>query len=475
MPALISSSSPGSSRISFVAAAMCDIAERAMSSREIIVVGGGIAGVSAATAARDEYPDAGITLFAHEPYPFYNKIALCAFITGKKRQDHLHFYSADWLREYGIDARLGEDVESIDPGRSSVISKNGKRRGYDRLILATGAVPTIPAIDGIDNRGVFTLWSLADAIGVRDALVSAGTVAIIGGGVLGVETAVELASIGKKVTILEAGDSVLPLHLDRISAGLFGEFLREKGIDARLSTPVERLETRGAGLRVIHGGAGLDADMVLLMAGASPDTRLARAAGIGCGDGIIVDSYMNTGVAGISACGNCAQLDGERNFLWNPARAQGEIAGSNAFENRRKATLEPVVIHLKMPEMPLFVCGRSTSSERGDMVIDDRSGRAYRNLRFDDRYRLKSAIFLFETDGFYEIEKIIRRALPVPRDLVDAGDIDGIVKAFSVPPGDEDYRSSGWVCRMCGYSHEGDYPPEICPVCSVGKDQFLAA
>ena len=463
-------------RISFVAGAMCDIAERVMSTGEIIVVGGGIAGVSAATAARDEYPDAGITLFSREPYPFYNRIALCAFITGKKKQDHLHFYRTDWLREDGIDARWGEGVESIDPGQGSVISKDGRRWGYDRLILATGAVPTVPAIDGIDNRGVFTLWSLSDAIGIRDALVGAGTVAIIGGGVLGVETAVELANVGRKVTLLEAGDSVLPLHLDRISSGMFGEFLREKGIATRLSTSVERLETRGAGLRVIHGGGGgLDADMVLLTAGASPDTRLARSAGIECGDGIIVDSYMNTGVAGISACGNCAQLDGNLSFLWNPARTQGEIAGSNAFENRRKATSEPLVIHLKMPEMPLFVCGRSTSSERGDIVIDDRSGRAYRVLRFDDRYRLKSAIFLFETDGFYEIEKIMRRALPVPKDLVEARDIDGIVEAFSVPKGDDGDRNPGWVCRMCGYSHEGDYPPEICPVCSVGKDQFLAA
>ncbi len=431
--------------------------------------------MSAAMAARDEYPDAGITLFAREPYPFYNKIALCAFITGKKRQDHLYFHGADGLHDYGIDARWGEDVESIDPGKNSVISKDGRQWGYDRLILATGAVPTIPVIDGIDNKGVFTLWSLADAIGVREALAGAGTVAIIGGGVLGVETAVELANAGKKVIIFEAGDSVLPLHLDRTSSGMFGEFLREKGIDTRLSTPAERLETRTAGLRVIHGGGGLDADMVLLMAGASADTRLARSAGIECGDGIIVDSHMNTGVAGISACGNCAQFDGEHNFLWNPARAQGEIAGANAFENRREATSTPLVIHLKMPEMPLFVCGRSISSERGDMVIDDRSGRAYRALRFDDRYRLKSAIFLFETDGFHEIEKIIRRALPVPGDLVDAGDIDGIVKTHSLPPGDDDYRSSGWVCRMCGYSHEGDYPPEICPVCSVGKDQFLAA
>ena len=455
---------------------MCDIAERAMSIGEIIVVGGGIAGVSAAKAARDEYPDAGITLFAREPYPFYNRIALCAFITGKKQQDHLQFYRADWLRGEGIDARWGEDVESIDPGPGSVTSKDGRRWGYDRLILATGAVPTVPAIDGIDNVGVFTLWSLSDAIGIRDALQGARTVAIIGGGVLGVETAVELANIGKKVTLLEAGDSVLPLHLDRISSGMFEEFLREKGIDTRLSASVERVETRGAGLRVIHGGgAGIDADMVLLMAGATPDTRLARSAGIECGDGIIVDSYMNTDVAGISACGNCVQLGGERSFLWNPARAQGEIAGSNAFENRRKATSEPQVIHLKMPEMPLFVCGRPTFRERGDMVIDERSHRAYRALRFDDQYRLKSAIFLFETDGFYEIEKIIRRALPVSKDLVKARDIEGIVESVSLPKDDDGNRHHGWVCRMCGYSHEGDYPPEICPVCSVGKDQFLAA
>jgi len=431
--------------------------------------------VSAAVAARNEYPDVGITLFSSDPYPFYNRIALCAFITRKKQQDHLYFHCADRLRGDGIDARWGEDVESIDPGRGTVISKDGKRWGYDRLILATGAVPKVPTIEGIDSKGVFTLWSLADAIGARDALVDAGTVAIIGGGVLGVETAVELANAGKKVTIFEAGDSVLPLHLDRISSGMFGEFLREKGIDTRLSTSVERLETRGAALRVIHHGGGLDADMVLLMAGASPDTRLARSAGIKCDDGIIVDSHMNTDVAGISACGNCAQLDGERNLLWNPARAQGEIAGANAFENRHKATSEPLVIHLKMPEMPLFVCGNPIYRERGDMVIDDRSGRAYRALRFDDRYRIKSAIFLFETDGFYEIEKTIRRALPVQKDLVEARDIDGIVESVSVPPGDDDYRSSGWVCRMCGYSHEGDYPPEICPVCSVGKDQFLVA
>jgi NAD(P)H-nitrite reductase large subunit/rubredoxin len=439
-------------------------------SEQLVVIGGGIAGVSAAQAARQEYPGATITLLSAEPYPFYNRIALNTFVTGKRRQRHLHFYELDWLHSQRIEPRWGAVVEALEPTERLLRLAGGEQVRYDRLILATGASSVRPPIRGVDSEKVFTLWSLADAIRLRQALQTAESVFVLGAGVLGVETAIDLADAGKAVTLADVQQAVLPLHLDSESSRRYGELLARQGIELRLGATVVSIETSGRGAVVTTSeGLAVATDAVLLLAGVEPNIELARSAGLECGRGVIVDETLHTSEPAILACGNCVEHRGELRLLWNAAKAQGELAGLNCFETKRVFRPAPPVVHVKSPQTPLFVCGHDQSIGASDRELVDATDESYRKIVLGPTRRIKYIISLGDTRGSWELEKATTRETPIPDDVAD---VDGVIEACS-PAGKPERRR--WVCQMCGYTHESGDPPDLCPVCAVGKDQFLAA
>jgi rubredoxin len=163
-------------------------------------------------------------------------------------------------------------------------------------------------------------------------------------------------------------------------------------------------------------------------------------------------------------------------FLWNPARRQGEVAGINAFEVKRAFEPFPPTLHTKTPGFPVFVCGRTTRSEPGDRVLSSLRGESYRALRVDREHRLVGAICAGDVGGYPALERAIVRGEAVPVRLRGEGSADAVVEALA-PPVERGERTgpTPWVCRMCGYTPEGEHPPEVCPVCGVGRDQFVAA
>ena len=444
--------------------------------KKLMIIGSGIAGVSAAHSARAEYPEADISLYSAEPYPFYNKIALNSYITGHIRRDHLGFYPMGSLEEKRIIPHIGHAAESIDPGAHQVIMDNGDRIDYDTLILATGADSKLPRIDGIGENGVFGLWTLSDAMEIRAAMVDARTVFILGAGILGVEIAIALIEAGKNVILAGSGDRVLPRQLNHAASAVYRRFLVETGIDLHPSRQVNRIERHQGGLRIsAEGGESWDADAMLVLAGADPDTRLARSSGIECSRGILVNHRMETSHPDILACGNCTELEGVSSLLWNSAMNQGEIAGRNAFERRHDYDPAIETIHIKTPDIPMFTCGPNEDVGEDEIEFVDGKNDGYRSIRIDSSGRLLSAIFVRNVHGAFDVERGIRGGLKIPDEIRAAGDIDGIIGYLAKPPRLDLYSGRAWVCRMCGYVYEGDDPPEICPVCAVGKDQFLAA
>lgn len=435
---------------------------------KLVIIGGGIAGVSAAQAARNEYPGASITLLSAEPYPFYNKIALNTFVTGKRRQRHLHFYELDWLHTQRIEPRWGTTVEGIDTDRHQLLLDDGVHFDYDKLILATGAKPARPPIQGIDSHRVFSLWTLSDAIALREALSSAKNVYILGAGVLGVESALDLARAGMQVTLTDVQGSVLPLHLDDEASKLYRDSLARRGVELSLGTTVVSIESTETSAQITTADGDTRAvDVVLTLTGVQPNAELARQAGLRCDRGILVDDALTTSDPDILACGNCVELGGELRLLWNPAKAQGEVAGLNAFSRKRTARALPPIVHVKTPDIPLFVAGDPRSTG-GDVIVDQRPG-SYRKITLSKDNRIESALLLGDTQGAWELEKAIvaqKTTFPTARE------VDEIIAELR---NEEDIDDRVWVCQMCGYTHEGDEPPGSCPVCAVGRDQFLAA
>jgi nitrite reductase (NADH) large subunit len=363
--------------------------------RKLVVIGGGVAGASAAQAARDEYPDAEIALFSREPYPFYNKIALNSVITGKRREDHLTVLAPELLESKGIECHWGQGVNSVDLDLSLIRLERGAEVAFDRLILATGASPLLPPIPGIESPGVLPLWSLADAVDIRVKVQSARRLVVIGGGVLGVEAALDLAALGIEVTLVEARDGLMADQLDGRASRWLVEALVARGLRVELGAPVTEVSSiDDKSLVKLGTGAAIEVDLAVLVAGVRPNIDLAQEAGIRTRRGIIVDEHQRTSHPKVLAAGNCVELGSGMCFLWNPAKRQGEVAGLNAFEAKRAMFPRPLTLHSKTPGIPLFVCGRANRSEPGDQVLRSRQGPSYRMLRIDGAGRLVGAICL---------------------------------------------------------------------------------
>lgn len=444
--------------------------------KHLIVIGGGIAGISAAQAARHEYPHARITVYGEETTPFYNKIALGSVITGKMRPEQLRLFTPDWLENQRIRAHWSAPVESVDVESHLVHFAHGDAVRYDKLILATGARPVVPSIQGIETGSALPLWSLADAVRIRDRLEQVETVAIIGGGVLGVEMAVDLRAIGKQITLIESQRSVLPLHLSPPAARAYALFLQSAGIHLELGVQITHIDSQDrTHTLVAQGGRRHRADLVLLMAGVRPNMALARAAGLDTDRGILVDAQMQTSDPDVLACGNCTQIGEDLSALWNAARSQGTTAGQNAFEYKKPWPGSAASIHLKTPRMPLFVCGRYGEVLSGEKVIEVHRGETYHAIHFDNQRRIKYAIMIHETAGAHLIERAYRQQKSISEEAVGQQSIDAVMDELQPAQNGTAGQMSGWTCQMCGYVHEGDDPPELCPVCSVGKDQFMAA
>jgi nitrite reductase (NADH) large subunit len=445
--------------------------------RKLVVIGSGVAGATAALAARAETPDAEVVVYSIERHPFYNKIALGSVITGARRPEHLAVLAPDWLESHGVEHRRGESVRALDPDRGRALLETGADVSFDRLILATGASPTLPPVPGIDGPGVFPLWSLDDALTIRDGVRGARRIVVIGGGVLGVEAAFDLSAIGVEVTLVEARPTLMPDLLDAQAARLLADALAARGVRVLADSPVTGVSHGVGRCRIELGrGAALDVDVAILVAGVAPNVGLARSAGLRTGRGILVDEHQRTSHPRVLAAGNCTEPATGVAFLWNPARRQGEVAGINAFEVKRAFEPFPPTLHTKTPGFPVFVCGRTTRSEPGDRVLSSLRGESYRALRVDREHRLVGAICAGDVGGYPALERAIVRGEAVPVRLRGEGSADAVVEALA-PPVERGERTgpTPWVCRMCGYTPEGEHPPEVCPVCGVGRDQFVAA
>jgi NAD(P)H-nitrite reductase large subunit len=183
---------------------------------------------------------------------------------------------------------------------------------------------------------------------------------------------------------------------------------------------------------------------------------------------------MYTSDPAILACGNCAEPPAGAPLLWNPARAQGEIAGLNAFERKAAIAPEPAVIHLKVRGEPLFSCSRPGPAPVKARKISSGEGGALLALVIDEGGSIAAATMVGDARGASLLERAIRDGAPLPPELAAADDPSRILEHLR-RAAEGSRERGGWVCRMCGFTGEGDDPPELCPVCGVGKDQFQAA
>jgi len=295
-----------------------------------VIVGNGVAGVTAAQAIVRADRSAEVHIFGAEPYLYYRRPLLWEFIAGQIEQQALYFRPADWYAGQGIHLHPGVRVDSLDPTAHRIEPSNGSTVEYDRLLLATGARPFVPPCEGADKEGVFTLRTLDDALAIRKHAQGAATAVVIGGGLLGLETARALRAVGLDVTVVEFAPHLLPRQLDAEGAEVLQSLLERQGL--RIITggaTVAVLGDRRAGGILLKDGREVPGELVLFSTGIRSNVALAQEAGLEVNRGVVVDERLQTSAEDVFAAGDVAEFAGRVYGIIPAAVEQARIAAAN--------------------------------------------------------------------------------------------------------------------------------------------------
>ncbi|MBQ9396499.1 MAG: FAD-dependent oxidoreductase [Proteobacteria bacterium] len=327
---------------------------------KVVIVGGVAAG--AACVARLRRLDETIEIVLVERTELVSA-ANCGlpYFLGRiiEHEDTLRVQTPEELRaKFNIDLRIKTEAVSIAPASKTIklhdlTNDKTYDETYDKLVLATGASPVKPRIPGIEL--VHTLWSVPDAVTLREKTASAETVAVIGGGFVGLETAENLVKLGKKVTLVDAADQIMA-PLDPEMATILQRHLEEHGIKILLSQGIKSFERNRDKIEIHLNDHSIDADAVVLSIGTKPNSGLAKDAGLNVTDRgfVIVDDQMKTSDPDIFAAGDIAQIKdpvfGDSTIvpLAGPAAKQGRLIADiiAGIERHYKGALNASIVKL---------------------------------------------------------------------------------------------------------------------------------
>ncbi|EPK3139072.1 nitrite reductase large subunit NirB [Enterobacter cloacae] len=342
----------------------------------LVIIGNGMAATRLIASLTGRAPGRfAITVLGEEPEHAYNRIQLSPVLGGEKRPEQIRLQDDDWYRERGVTVLRGQKVLAVDVAKREIRTAQ-TTLGWDELVFATGSIPFVPPIPGGDAPHVFTFRRLEDTRAISQI---PGPAVVLGGGVLGVETAAALVQSCDNVTLVHRGPWLMEQQLDRQAGLLLEAALAERGVRCELSSGIAAIAPDSV---TLHNGRQVSAARVVLATGVLPNIALASASGIHCARGIVVDQQMQTSVPAISAIGECCEIDGQTFGLVAPCLAQADILAA------RLAGDAPVPfahtdsgMRLKVTGVELFSAGRVTAQPE-DTVWDawDPLTRHYRRL-----------------------------------------------------------------------------------------------
>jgi nitrite reductase (NADH) large subunit len=387
--------------------------ERDVGHVRIVIVGAGIAGVSAAQAAREHAPDAEIVVISKENKRPYYRVNLTRLLAGDIGDDDLSLHSESWFDDLGIQFMAGVSVESIVLTEKSVLIDDGRQIQFDKLIVATGSQPWIPNIPGTDLKGIFSIRTAEDVHQVLGAIKSGTRVACIGGGILGLETASALTKQGADVTVLEAFDYLMPKQLNAEGGEVLLRHLDALGIKVVTSAIADCIIGDGKVTGVhLKRGQLVPAEVVVMTAGDRASTSILRDAGLPVKSGVLVDNFLRTSNPDIFAVGDVAEHDGVLYGTWAPAMYQGKIAGLNAAGIPTEFGGIPRSHLLKVVGKPMFSIGVITPPDGSYRKIEDFSETGYRMFMLRDDC-LVGALLI----GKLKLMKAVRKAIQARLDM----------------------------------------------------------
>lgn len=371
---------------------------------QYVIVGGGIAAVSAVKEIQEYDQESHITVISEEKHCFYYRPLTPLVIKGDKERDEL-------LHDHeGLDIHLVHGrATSLNPQAREVILADGKKIPYEKLLIATGSSPLIPDIRGITEPNVYYLRTLADAQGLREAAKNAKKAVILGGGFVGIKKAEALAHHGIKVTVVEKENQILLPRLDGDGETMIAERLASNGVTFILGDTINEILPGAKGVKLASRNE-LNCDMVCIAVGVRPNIGWLDGSGIKTDKAILIDETMQTSLEGVYAAGDVVQIEDlvtgrdVVSALWTNAVEMGKFAGANMAGGKLKypGGLE-ILNATEIEGMPIVSVGNVLAEESGATSVFRRKGpESYRKLVITDDV-LSGAIFIgdIEQAGLY--------------------------------------------------------------------------
>lgn len=370
-------------------------------SERLVVVGAGMAAQRLVEGLSTRGYAGSVTVLGDEEAPPYNRILLSAVLEGTHDPGSVVGRSPGWYADRGVDLRLGARVLEVDREAGEVMLVDGTRLPWDRLVLATGSIPTLPPIrglvrvDGTLHPGVHAFRSLADCRRL-DAAVSPGQRAVVvGGGLLGLQVARALAVRGVRTEVVEGAEHLLASQLGARGGDLLARDLSRLGTEVYTGARAVRLTDEG--LRLDNGHV-LATDLVVLAAGGRPSTALARRAGLMVRRGVVVDSRLRSVTdERVHAIGDCAEHRGRVTGFVSPAWDQagvlarhlcapGGAAAGPAYDGTRS------VARLRATGLDVAVLGEPEQAEGRVVEVTNPVSRSHRKLVVRDGVIVAAAL-----------------------------------------------------------------------------------
>ncbi|MEM2838621.1 MAG: FAD-dependent oxidoreductase [Thermoplasmata archaeon] len=380
----------------------------------IVIIGNGVAGVTAAKTIREIRSDVEIVVFAEERYHYYSRPQLIEYLSGKIDEKALPFYPEDWYSKNRIKVQLNTPVDLVDPEDRRVLA-NGIWIDYDALIFATGAKAFMPPFKGLPKKNVLTLRTLDDAKLIVSIAQKARSIVIVGGGLLGLETARALSQLksGLNIKILEKAAYLLSRQLDREGGGIVRALIEEMGIDVLTNVEVDEIIGKEAVEKVkLKDGRELDADLVIVSAGVRPNLELARRSGLNIDKGLIVDASLCCHKSGrIFACGDVVEFKGWTWGIIPAALDQAKVVAKMVLEIETPEYQGTVMSNtLKVMGIDLTSIGIVNPPEDGsfeEVRAKSDDGRIYKKFVLKDD-RIVGAIILGSRKEVVRVAKLIK-------------------------------------------------------------------
>jgi len=344
-----------------------------------LIIGGGVAGTTAAETIRKLDNDGSIAIISDEKYPIYSRIILPQYIKGQVPRERLFLKPKGWYESLNIEFWLGVKVVKINGENHKVKLDSGEEIGFEKLLIASGGQPIKWNIPGVELSGVCRMQYLDDADQIIKLVAKTKKAVVVGGGFIGLELAEIFVHFKLPCQLLVLEPYVWANLVDETQGKMIEEYLVKGGVEIKRSTKVVQVlgKNKAEGVKTADGKT-IDCDLVGVGIGVAPELSFLKNSGIEFKSGVLTNEYLQTNIEGIFAAGDCCEFyDVVRCLVhcfgnWSNSTIQGKVAGQNMAGER--VVYEAVTSHLiKVFGLSLAIIG--DCAPREDVEVVDRGSK----------------------------------------------------------------------------------------------------